>query len=235
MLKKFHSMYRENADPFILRVVIAGERSENAAHSLGVLMSELVDAAMESSENPLCENNDSPMKPSGVLIDYENVFIELIEGYERHIVQYLKLLHNHCEHKESAHCSNVQVLFLTDDVPTPTTPFFGFVDKVPAITEDGGIQEKTDEEFAEMIVADVHRLMELASLAANEPTNKRKMFLDNVRVTRPLLFPLTSSIRSYLAKDFCFTLGEYVKVFGSIPVLTRDVELNHPAEDPLKY
>ncbi|RNF07234.1 hypothetical protein TraAM80_03527 [Trypanosoma rangeli] len=103
------------------------------------------------------------------------------------------------------------------------------------MSTDDEIQEKTEEEVADMIMEDVHNLMKLLDIVASEPSNRHKLSVDSVRVTHPLLFPRISSIRTYLGGDLCLTLSEYVDVFGKIPVVTRDVELNHPVDCPLKF
>ncbi|ORC88759.1 uncharacterized protein TM35_000151900 [Trypanosoma theileri] len=235
MLKKFNSTDRDEADPFLLRVVIAGKRTENAARSLGTLMTELIDRAVSESENPLRLKNETTTKPSGLIIDYENNFIEIIEGYERHIVGFLKLLKKHCDLKEDASCSDVRILFLTDDVLSPLAVPFSCIDKLPALTPEAEVGEKSDEEIAELLLDDINNLVKLSNLVANELTNKRKIFLDSARVSHPMLFPRTSSLKNYLEKDLFLTLSEYVDLFAKVPELTRDVELNHPVEDPLKY
>ncbi|KAH9597061.1 hypothetical protein LSM04_001475 [Trypanosoma melophagium] len=235
MVKKFHSTDRDEADPFLLRVVIAGKRTENAARSLGTLMTELIDGAVGESENPLRLKSDITRKPSGLIIDYENNFIAIIEGYERHIVGFLKLLKEHCDLKDDASCSDVRVLYLTDDVLSPLAMPFSCIDKVPALTAEGEAIEKSDEELADLLLNDINNLLKLSNLAANELTNKRKIFLDSARVSHPMLFPRVSSLKSYLETDLFLRLSEYVDLFARVPELTRDVELNHPVEDPLKY
>ncbi|RNE95318.1 uncharacterized protein Tco025E_10068 [Trypanosoma conorhini] len=235
MLRKFYAVERKSGDPFLLRVVVAGKKNENASRSAGLFLSELLDKAVETSENPLSEKSTTMMKPSGLLIEYDTHFIELIEGVERHIILFLKLLEKHCAEKEEASCSDVRILYFVDDVHSSSSASFHYIDKVPAMSTEDEIQEKTEEEIANMIVEDLHNLMKLLDMAAGEPSSKRKLLLDNLRVTHPLLFPRISSINTYLGGDLCLTLSECVSLFGKLPELTRDIELNHPVEDPLKY
>ncbi|EAN92657.1 hypothetical protein C3747_42g6 [Trypanosoma cruzi] len=234
MLKNFYSVERQAADPFLLRVVIAGKKKESAGRSVGSLLPELLNVAVNTSENPLCEDNEKSAKNFAVLVEYDDYFIELIEGFERHIINFLKLLEKHCSQKEDIICYDVRLLYLVDDVPSPIASFFVHIDKVPAMSTEGEPQDSTDEEIADTIAEDVNNLMKLLNMVADEPSTKRKLFLDNLRVTHPLLFPRKSMIKKYLESDIFFTLSEYIDVYGKISGFTRDIELNHPVVDSLK-
>lgn len=235
MLKHFNLTERCLGDPFMLRVILAGSKNEDAPSPIGSVIPELLNNPGVRDEDLCCTLNDGPIEPSGLLIDYEGHFILLIEGYEMQIMHFLKLLKKHGELKKDSSYLDVQVLYLIDDVVLPVAPVFAYIDKVPAVSAGGETRERSDEEISDMITKDIRNMMELSKLVSNETSDKRKSFMDSARVTHFLLFPSVASIKTYLGSNLFLTLSEYLDLFGKIPELTRDMEIDHPVEDPLTY
>nr|CCC92455.1 conserved hypothetical protein [Trypanosoma congolense IL3000] len=234
MLKQFHTVKRSQTDPFVSRVVIAGEVNEVIPCEFMKIIQETIDTSLCKRENPLSEPGCTSVLPSGVFIDYETCFIGLFEALDRHVIDFLTQLKTVSNSTGSVFL-NVRILFLTDDVIPSATPCVGFLSKAPGMAAEGGTQDASEESIADMVVKDVSNLSKILSLASSENVIRRKAFLDNVRITHPSLLPSAACIYLYVKNEIFFTLDEYLQVFDKLPELTRDYEINHPVDQPLKY
>lgn len=235
MLKQFHTMERNRTDPFISKVVIAGELKEDSSRPFSQVFQELIDAATVKSRNPLSEQSCPPSPPSGIFLDYGTHFVGLFEAVDRYVAELLILMDAECKSTEEPIFSDVRVLYLNDDVVPLGGQYVCFVDKIPGVVAQSEKVDVPEDVVAEMVADDVRKLTKLLSLVLSEGVSKRKNFLDNARTSHPTLFPNTSSLKMYVKSDLFLTLDEYHRVFGKLPELVRDVEVNHPVDQPLKY
>ncbi|KAG8344569.1 hypothetical protein ERJ75_000431900 [Trypanosoma vivax] len=235
MLEHFHKMERDNTDPFAMRIVFAGRRKEDTLYRPSLVMEKVLKKTIDSSTNPLNENNDVVIMPSGLIIDFEDHFIALLEGIERHITGFLINLHSDYAMDDNAAYTDIRILFLSDDVSPSGESHMCFVDKLPTSMARNEIQEVSDGELADMIAKDVNKLTNFLTLALEETTKKRSAFLDNARISHPVLFPSLSTVKMYVKRDICLSLDEYVRVFGQLPELNKDIEMVHPIDEPMKH
>lgn len=141
---------------------------------------------------------------------------------------------------------NLRVLYLVDDIISRTTQHWVHVDATKAkgaqLRKDdggGGKAAPTNASFArldESIVKIVHNLLDMASHAQGLNKGQRETYANSGAATaHAQLLPPLSVLESCVDSGLCLTLDEYISVFTTMPVITRDFDVNHPVEPPLVY
>ncbi|EPY39849.1 hypothetical protein AGDE_04079 [Angomonas deanei] len=127
------------------------------------------------------------------------------------------------------------IIFLDDDVEINGTPNWIYINKVPpSVVCSSASGERNEEEIADGVVQDLKMLMDLAAAGKNESGARKSAFADGAKMNFTKLFPKEENIFHYLSFKLFLTLQEYEKNFKEFPNYTRDVEICHPPEDPLK-
>lgn len=217
------------AYPFQLRAVLCGKKKsvsfDDAWEKLAAEAKQRCDAS-----NPFC----APSQKSELALltlDYGEYFVLLVEGTEAYVFSFAEGMSS----VAPVDASSVRVLFLDDDVPSPTCSGITLIDKVPPSSLATGNNEKNADEIAEAVAHDLASVLELASHGSSQVGRMKAVFADNAKVNYPKLFPKAEMLESYIKCDAFFTLAEFVDNFCKPAHLVRDEEINHPASDPLKY
>lgn len=228
VLEQYDVYGKEPAYPFKLRLILCGKLVKNL--TLPQLETICTEGGMKSDlTNPFTAAAEKSAYCSSIFIDYETHFIEIIEGDERHIFFYINEL---WFHQEKGEISDVKILFIDDDIQCKE---YGWIvlDKLPAAALSGNeIPEKSDDEMADCVARDISNLVEMSRIAG---TTKKSSFIDSAKIDYGKLFPKADYVQMYMKSNLFLTLTEYKDCFCKFPDLVREVEINHPSEDPLKY
>lgn len=219
----------DSANPFISRFLLCG-RKRNGAY--GVELEKLVESAISESnlKNPFYVKG-TPATLSTLVIDYGESFLQFVEGAESYYRSFFIKFQN----SELVKRDTVRILFVDDDVPSILNSGVVFIDKVPPSCLNTGAPDTEQGEVRDIVLRDVASAIELSVHAATETIQRRRMFAENAKVNYPKLFPKAENLGTYIQCGLFFTLDEFVDNFCSFPDLVRDVEINHPVEDPLKF
>lgn len=228
LLQRYDLSTKVPAFPFRVRLVVSGVSSYNFS------VSRLEEICSESSAkadvtNPFFTMLEKSSACSSIVIDYGEHFLQLLEGDERHVYFYVADLWA-CE--EKGLIKDTKVLFVDDDV---APKHFGWIvlNKLPSLAlGDGVVPKKSDEEVADCICRDITNLIEISHLAS---PSRVSQFGDNLKVDHPKLFPKSETVLMYIKSNLFLTLEEFKDCFCKFPDVVREVEINHPSEDPLKY
>eukprot|EP00658_Telonema_sp_P-2_P041738 TRINITY_DN29887_c0_g1_i1.p1 TRINITY_DN29887_c0_g1~~TRINITY_DN29887_c0_g1_i1.p1 ORF type:complete len:208 (-),score=49.14 TRINITY_DN29887_c0_g1_i1:301-924(-) len=140
---------------------------------------------------------------------------------------------------------NLRVLYLVDDIVSRTTQHWVHVDatrskaSLAAKKEEGATKAPAHSSFArldESIVKAVHNLIDIGAHAQGLNKGQREHFSNTGAATSHAhLLPAVPLLESCMDSGLCLTLDEYLSVFTTVPVITRDFDVNHPVEPPLVY
>ncbi|EPY31266.1 hypothetical protein STCU_03540 [Strigomonas culicis] len=128
---------------------------------------------------------------------------------------------------------DVCVLFLDDDIDSTICTKWIYINKIPPLAESSSALEKTEEEIEATMETDLHNVLDLA--AHGQSDSKLNPFADAAKKDFPRLFPKEDMLTVYIKCGLFLTLKEYVDNFCKFPDFTRDGEVVHPVEDPLKF
>lgn len=229
VLEQYDVFDKEPAYPFMVRLILCGKLGKNL--TLSHLERICTEGSMKSDLlNPFTASTERSVECSSIFIDYGDHFVELIEGDERHIYFYIAELWSY---EEKGDLSDVRILFVDDDI---NVKGYGWIvlDKLPPAALGGNeVPEKSDDEIADCLSRDITNLVEMSRIAGN---TKKSNFIDSAKVDYGKLFPKSDLVQMYMKANHLFlTLTEFKDCFCKFPELIREVEINHPSEDPLKY
>lgn len=229
LLSKYDTTSKNPSDPFLLRVLLCGKIGRTA--NLEGLQA-LSDEACRKADvaNLFCDEGTNTDENRSLTIKYGEHFVQLVEGSEGHIFSYMSELEAKLN---SLEIQDTCVLFLDDDVDSTVCNKWIYVSKIPPLAELSGALEKNEEEIEESALADLHNVLELAAHGKND--SKGNPFSEAAKKDFPRLFPREDMLAVYLKCGLFLTLKEYVETFCKFPDFTRDGEVSHPAEDPLKF
>lgn len=217
------------ANPFMLRVVFCG-RKKGVGFS-AMLEKILSEAKNESdADNPFA-NGQSDAQIGVMTIDYGEYFLQVVDGPESYVLRYSEKLSG-LQFVESA---SVRILYLDDDILQAACSGVTIIDKVPPSSLTISSSERMADEIADLVVHDVTSAIELATQASGQAARMKGVFTDNAKINYPKLFPRVELLLAYIKSDSFFTLEEFVTEFCKPANLVREVEIAHPAEDPLSY
>jgi hypothetical protein len=217
------------ANPFLLRVMLCGKKK--SLSFAGILEKVVSEVKRESDlANPFYSEKSAGQIGTFV-IDYGENFVQLVEGPERYVFSYAEKL-NALPFVDS---SSVRVLYLDDDIPKMIGSGVTIIDKVPPSSLTISSSDKDADDVADLVVHDVTSVIELGTQASNQAARMKSVFTDNAKINFPKLFPRVEFLTAYMKSDSFFTLEEFIVNFAKPANLVREVEITHPAEDPLSY
>lgn len=228
LLQRYDLSKKVPAFPFRVRLVLSGTIGYNfSVTRLEQICSE--SSAKADVTNPFFSILETTSNCSSIVIDYGDHFLQLIEGDERHIFFYVSDLRG-CE--EKGLIGDTKVLFVDDDV---TPKHFGWVvlNKLPPLAlGDGTVPKKSNEEVSDSVCRDITNLIEMSGLASS---SKTLQFADNLKVDHPKLYPKSEVVLMYIKSNLFLTLEEFRDNFCKFSEVVREIEINHPCDDPLKF
>lgn len=264
---KYNVAQHDPANPFTMRVILCGPSptiKDNDTQADGIFFSDSSNknrpltilekisnesCASADADNPYIDKNVvNAEKSSGIIIDYGEFFVHLLEGYEDHVYKYIETLAKDKEMSEKAF-----ILFVDDDVQNVVPPGWILTNKIPTDSADTAIKTKlSDDELADVVAEDVNKLIEFASEAKRyaggtaggtpsaDNVARYHIHADNglgefIRRTFPKLFPLYTNISMYIKSGLFLSLGDFVEEFSSFPLLNDDEEVVYPAEEIIEY
>lgn len=229
VLSKSEVKSYDAANPFLLRVVFCGKKK---TLGFGGVLEKTLDEAKRESDlaNPFySEQSDSHI--GTLVIDYGEYFIQLVDGPESYVFNYATKL-NVVPFVEP---TSVRVLYLDDDVPKMLCTGITLIDKVPPSSLIIGSSDKSVDDVADLVIHDVASVIELGTQATAQAARMKGVFTDNAKINYPKLFPRVELLLTYMKCDSFFTLNEFIANFCRPANLVREVEITHPAEDPLSF
>lgn len=218
------------ANLFTVRLLLCGRKKGDSA--LGPVLEGVADASARKADkaNPFAPKNGTGTLANSILIDYGSEFMQLVEGPERHVYEYIRGL---TLLRDTLY--DVHILFFEDDVVGFLPGGWLSIDKVPPACVGGTASDKTDDEVADSVVHDMGNLRELGISAGETDKNRRSLFADNAKINYPKLFPKSCNIDTYIECELFLTLDEFEGNFCRLPNECRECEVSHPMEEPLKY
>ncbi|KPI83528.1 hypothetical protein ABL78_7444, partial [Leptomonas seymouri] len=217
------------ANPFLLRVIFCGRKS---AQGFGDVLEKIIRETKQESDssNPFyTEVNDSQI--GTLVIDYGEYFVLAADGPESYVFRYSEKLRA----LPLIEAPSVHVLYLEDDIPEMLFTGITVIDKVPPSTLTISSSDKNIDEVADLVFHDVTAIIELGMQENSQSARMKSVFKDNAKINYPKLFPRVEFLITYMKSDKFFTLDEFVINFCKPANLVREVEIAHPAEDPLTY
>lgn len=223
-----YDITKEPAYPFQIRVILCGKVLNSFK------LPQIEDVCKASSTKADCTNPfsigaEKSRQCSTFLIDYGGSFFQVIEGDERQVFFYMSEL---CSLQQKNHFSDIRVLFIDDDIDAQS---FGFVvlDVLPAEATGGNdILDLSADDLADYVAGDITSLMEMSKIAGSSNVS---YFSQNLKFDHPNLFPKSERLEYYMKCSLFLTAEEFKLHFCNFPDVVREVEINHPSEDPLKY
>lgn len=229
VLSKADAQSYDAANPFLLRVFFCGKKKSLAFE--GALEKAVNEAKQESDLTNPFYNRDGDSQIGTLVIDYGEYFVQAVDGPESYVFRFsekLSLL-------PLVDSSSVRVLFLDDDIPKGMCAGVTIIDKVPPSSLTIGSSDKNVGEVADLVIHDVTSVIELWTQANSQVARMKSVFTDNAKINYPKLFPRVEILAEYIKNDSFFTIDEFLVNFCRPANLVRDVEVVHPADDPLSY
>ncbi|KAK7195609.1 hypothetical protein NESM_000489800 [Novymonas esmeraldas] len=228
-LAKIDTSQYDPAYPFHMRVVYCGRKQSSSFNDLWDKHAAEVKQRCDA-ENPFFSASQSTQL-GGLAIDYGEYFVLVVEGPERYVFR----LTEDMKEVWPVTTNSVRVLFLEDDAAKAKWTGITLIDKVPPSSLAVSAGQKSAVEVASAVVHDLTSLLELTLQCSTQTKKMKNVFADNAKVDYPKLFPKVEQLEAYIKSDYFFTHAEFVDNYCVRAHLARDEEINHPAEDPLKY
>ncbi|KPA79196.1 hypothetical protein ABB37_05687 [Leptomonas pyrrhocoris] len=227
VLAKAKGKNYDAANPFLLRVLFCGKKK---SVGFGGVLEKIVREAKQEcdSANPFY-SEESAGQIGTLLIDYGEYFIQLVDGPENYVFRYSEKLSS----LPFVESSNVQLLYLDDDIPNMLCTGATIIDKVPPSSIAPGSSDKSIDDIADLVIHDVNSMIELGAQESSQVARVKRVFTDNAKINFPKLFPRVELLIAYMHSGNFFTLDEFITNFCKPANLVREVEIAHPAEDPL--
>jgi hypothetical protein len=174
-----------------------------------------------------------PMNISGVFVELPSHFFQILESEPAHLLAYTQELHTRAVQKKFEGVSKVHIILYTDDIVHRSSNKMYYLELPPSASSGGQLQE--DYVMENVIVEQVHKVLQLLQNAHGQTKQPVDNFLSNAKTTQGALFPKIFFVEKCISCGFCLTLDEYVHVFAEPPNVVRAGEVLQPVEQPLPY